>query len=642
MAGSDRARAAPGQVAGGVAAIPRRAPASSGEEQHRHPGRCRQGGVHGAGAVRTHAGPHVRVHARRSRLLRGHPVHLQAPQGAHRRLRQHPARRVKGFWSERTALDRADGDRRHTRVLAQGLEAGDSFGRNRHVFRHFRTMEIRHANPRPAGGGGAHFHHHRLADRYRRLQEEGARACAAADTERGPDPAALCLPDSGGGVLRHRPPDRSHRHHHLRRAADGAPDPARASEGLTGDRGSGKDERLHQLPAPVPGAASERAKRAAAGRQPGHHAVSGDGGHRGVHRCLGPGLPAAPQAAIPQARSIAGDRSGDRAPRGGARRPVASLGGKETRLLRQPAFPQTLPVSDSHGGHGGCRLGAGAVLSHSPQGAARPHHHLRQDLGRPGRLDRSQLVGRPHQFPLLPDHQRAGAAEGHPAVHALPLGAAPRRRSGTDPRGLLLSAADPRLSGLRRPRRMVGPRHDHRLHGDVRDLHLHRDRDSRGHLERAQRETGEDSVVLVRHLSDLSVVHLHSAGHHAVPGERPVRHHGGHRLRNHPRGALHGGGHPIHRARARGGGDHGRVQHPAAARAPAASGRHPPYHARGQPDHHVRILDGHHRGLRRHHRSRPADLQGPFRNQHRQGRGAGSVRLLHGPRGRPPGHPLGP
>ena len=308
MAGSDGTRAACGQIVGGVAGIPRRAPAASREEQHRHPGRCRQGGIHGAGAVRPHAGSHVRIRARRPRLLRGHPVHLQASQGTHRHLRQHPARREQGSWSGRTTVDRADGDRLHTRVFAQGLEAGHSFGRNRHVFRRFRTVEICDGNPRPAGGGGAHFHPHRTADRYRRLQEEVARACAVADIERGPDPAALCLSDPGGGVLRYRPPDRGHRHHHLCRAADGAPHPAGASEGLTGDTGSGKDEWLHQLPAPVPGATAERAKRNTAGRQPGHHAMSGDGGHRGVHRRFGPGLPAAPQAAIPQTRSVAGDR----------------------------------------------------------------------------------------------------------------------------------------------------------------------------------------------------------------------------------------------------------------------------------------------------------------------------------------------
>ena len=76
-----------------------------------------------------------------------------------------------------------------------------------------------------------------------------------------------------------------------------------------------------------------------------------------------------------------------------------SLGREEERLLRQPAFPQALPVSHSHGGPGGSRLGAVAVLSHAPQGAARPHHHLRQDLGRPGGLDRPQLV-RPASKPF--------------------------------------------------------------------------------------------------------------------------------------------------------------------------------------------------------------------------------------------------
>ena len=414
MAGGDRARADPGQVAGSTPGIPRRAPAAPGEEQHRHPGRCRQGEVHGAGSHRPDAGSHVRVHARGPRLLGGHPVHLQAAEGAHRRLRQHPARRAQGVRPERASVDRADGDRLHPRVLAQGLEAGDSLGRHRHVLRDLRIVEVRHGNPRPAGGGGAHLHRHRPAHRRPRLPAQVDRACDAADPERGPDPAALRLPDPGGGVLRHRAPDRGHRHHHLRGAPDGAPDPARASEGLAGDRGSGKDERLHQLPAPVPGAAPERAQRAAAGRQPGHHAVPGDGGDRGVHRRRGPRLPAAPQAAVAQARPVAGDRGGDRAPRGGARRPVASLGREEARLLRRPAVPQALPLSDPHGGHGGRRVGAGAVLSHSPQGAARPHHHLRQDVGRPGRLDRAQLVGRPRSLSPRPDLERAGAACGTP------------------------------------------------------------------------------------------------------------------------------------------------------------------------------------------------------------------------------------
>ena len=76
-------------------------------------------------------------------------------------------------------------------------------------------------NPRPARRGGADLHRHRPRHRNTRLQEEVARARAAADIERGPDPAALRLSHSGGGVLRHRPPDRGHRHHHLCRSADG-------------------------------------------------------------------------------------------------------------------------------------------------------------------------------------------------------------------------------------------------------------------------------------------------------------------------------------------------------------------------------------------------------------------------------------
>ena len=58
--------------------------------------------------------------------------------------------------------------------------------------------------------------------------------------------------------------------------------------------------------------------------------------------------------------------------------------------------------------------------------------------------------------------------------------------------------------------------------------------------------------------------------------ERSLRHHGRHRLRDHSRDPLHGGGHPGHRAGAGGGGDDGRVQRLAAADAPAASGRDPP------------------------------------------------------------------
>ena len=65
------------------------------------------------------------------------------------------------------------------------------------------------------------------------------------------------------------------------------------------------------------------------------------GVNQGIMQCLamvviaafigasGPRLPAASQAAIPQARPVARDRGGDRASRGGARRPVAGLGREE-------------------------------------------------------------------------------------------------------------------------------------------------------------------------------------------------------------------------------------------------------------------------------------------------------------------------
>ena len=72
---------------------------------------------------------------------------------------------------------------------------------------------------------------HRFAAGDPRLQEERGGAFSITDSERGSDPAASCLSDSGGGLLRYRSPDRGHCHHHFCRTAHGKTYPARSAEG---------------------------------------------------------------------------------------------------------------------------------------------------------------------------------------------------------------------------------------------------------------------------------------------------------------------------------------------------------------------------------------------------------------------------
>ena len=190
-------------------------------------------------------------------------------------------------------------------------------------------------------------------------------------------------------------------------------------------------------------------------------------------------------------------------------------------------------------------------------------------------------------------------------------------------------------------RRFLRAGSHHRIHGVLRRSRVRAHRFSARHLGKPLATPRPGSPLPLRHVPDVSVLHLSHPGHHAVPRRRCRRSYGNCHLCHHSRDPVHDLRTSQRSRRDCRGRYRVRLQRAPTPVEDSNASCIPADDAGREPDRSLRPVHGDYRGIHRHPRSRTGDLPGARLGGCGQGNRHRALRLLHGAVGRPPDQRLG-